>query len=97
VTWHIGVSNFTVALMQQAIDNTVPGRLSPTRLSKPPQFAKPDGGGLCDQARHSHHVVHDASAYGKVLHDPVLPLLSVTKPPQRRWPLAWAGAAGLAR
>ena len=71
LTRHIGVSNFTVALMEQAIAIAGPGQIATNQVELSPYLQNQT---VVDFA--TWHGIHITSymtlAYGKVLHDPVL-------------------------
>ena len=71
LTRQIGVSNFTVALMQQAIEIAGPGQIANNQVELSPYLQNQTVADFADQ-----HGIHITSymtlAYGKVLHDPVL-------------------------
>ena len=71
LTRQIGVSNFTVALMQQAIEIAGPGQIANNQVELSPYMQNHTVADFADQ-----HGIHITSymtlAYGKVLHDPVL-------------------------
>ncbi len=71
LTAHIGVSNFTVALMQQAINIAGPGQIATNQVELSPYLQNQT---VVDFAtRHGIHITsYMTLAYGKVLHDPVL-------------------------
>ena len=71
LTRHIGVSNFTVALMEQAIAIAGPGQIATNQVELSPYLQNQT---LVDFAtRHGIHITsYMTLAYGKVLHDPVL-------------------------
>ena len=71
LTAQIGVSNFTVALMQQAIDIAGAGQIATNQVEISPYFQNQ---AVVDFAtRHGIHITsYMTLAYGKVLHDPVL-------------------------
>ena len=71
LTRQIGVSNFTVALMQQAIEIAGPGQIANNQVELSPYLQNQTVVDFAGQ-----HGIHITSymtlAYGKVLHDPVL-------------------------
>ncbi len=71
LTKHIGVSNFTVALMEQAIAIAGPGQIATNQVELSPYLQNQT---VVDFAtRHGIHITsYMTLAYGKVLHDPVL-------------------------
>jgi 2,5-diketo-D-gluconate reductase B len=71
LTRHIGVSNFTVALMEQAIAIAGPGQIATNQVELSPYLQNQT---VVDFAtRHGIHITsYMTLAYGKVLHDPVL-------------------------
>ena len=71
LTTQIGVSNFTVALMQQAIDIAGPGQIATNQVELSPYFQNQTVADFA--AQHGIHITsYMTLAYGKVLHDPVL-------------------------
>ena len=71
LTAQIGVSNFTVALMQQAIDIAGPGQIATNPVELSPYFQNQTVADFA--AQHGIHITsYMTLAYGKVLHDPVL-------------------------
>ena len=71
LTTQIGVSNFTVALMEQAIAIAGPGQIAANQVELSPYLQNQT---VVDfAARHGIHITsYMTLAYGKVLHDPVL-------------------------
>lgn len=71
LTTQIGVSNFTVALMEQAIAIAGPGQIATNQVELSPYLQNQT---VVDfAARHGIHITsYMTLAYGKVLHDPVL-------------------------
>ena len=71
LTTQIGVSNFTVALMEQAIAIAGPGQIATNQVELSPYLQNQT---VVDFAtRHGIHITsYMTLAYGKVLHDPVL-------------------------
>ena len=71
LTKHIGVSNFTVTLMQQAVDIAGPGQIATNQVELSPYFQNRVVADFA--ATHGIHITsYMTLAYGKVLHDPVL-------------------------
>ena len=71
LTKQIGVSNFTVALMQQAIDIAGAGQIATNQVELSPYLQNRTVADFA--AQHGIHITsYMTLAYGKVLHDPVL-------------------------
>lgn len=71
LTKHIGVSNFTATLMQQAVDIAGPGQIATNQVELSPYFQNRVVADFA--ATHGIHITsYMTLAYGKVLHDPVL-------------------------